>query len=106
MNKIEEKKIENIQKCEKILKGLSEDNKNELNEIEDIIRKDNTEEIFILTYLKLIEKFNKNNLETHFEKYAHILSKETINNNFPQFNDKKKAIFCFIFKYIKPNYEI
>ena len=90
MNKIEEKKIENIQKCEKILKGLSEDNKNELNEIEDIIRKDNTEEIFILTYLKLIEKFNKNNLETHFEKYAHILSKETINNNFPQFNDKKK----------------
>ena len=54
MNKIEEKKIENIQKCEKILKGLSEDNKNELNEIEDIIRKDNTEEIFILTYLKLI----------------------------------------------------
>ena len=91
MNKIETKKIANIQKCEKILKGLNGDNKNELNEIEDIIRKDNTEEIFILTYLKLIAKFNKDNLETHFDKYIHILSKKTINENFPQFNNKKQS---------------
>ena len=89
MNKIKAQKNLNIQKCEKILKELNENNKNDFYEIENIIRKDNTEEIFILTYLKLIEKFNGKNLENEFDRYMHILSKESINKNFPQFNDKK-----------------
>ena len=44
-----------------------------------------------MTYLKLIEKFNKDNLKTYFNKYTHILSKETINKNFPQFNSEKQS---------------
>ena len=90
MNKIIAKKDSNIRKCEKILNEInSGDNKNNLSEIEDIMRKDNSEQIFILTFLKLIETLNKENLEDQFDKYIHILSKDSINQNFPKFNHKK-----------------
>ena len=90
MNKIIAKKDSNIRKCEKILNEInSGGNKNNLSEIEDIMRKDNSEQIFILTFLKLIETLNKENLEDQFDKYIHILSKDSINQNFPKFNHKK-----------------
>ena len=62
----------------------------DLIEVENIISKDNTEPIFIHTYLTLLKKLKKIELlKTIIKKYEYFVPKELINEEFSEFYEKK-----------------
>ena len=89
MDKINEIKIQYRQTCENILKKKEKMDENDLNTIEKIILKDNTEPIFILTYLKLIKKFKKSEFLNKIMQYKWFLTKDLLEKEFPEFCNQK-----------------
>jgi len=84
MDKINDIKDNNRQICENILQKKDNFMKEELCFVENIIKKDNTDPIIILTYLKLLRKFKKEELLENIKKYEFFLPKETINKEFSE----------------------
>jgi len=102
MNKINEIKNQYRQICDIIIKKEFLDMK-DLNVIEEIISKDNTEPEFVLTYLKLVQKFKKEEFLNQIEKYKYYLSKEIISKEFSKFYEKKLSssdLFTMLWKKI------
>ena len=89
MDKINEIKKENIKLCQNILDKNDKQTESDLYEVEKIISKDNTEPIFINTYLKLLLKFKKNIFLETIKKYEYYLSKDLMNKEFSLFYQKK-----------------
>lgn len=91
MDKINEIKNANKNLCEDILKRIDKIDDKDYEDIESIISKDNTEPIYILTYLTIIKKLKVKDFKNEIEKYKFFLSEEIIKNNFPEFNGEKKS---------------
>ena len=73
MNKINETKEENRKVCENILKKGDKQDQDDLNIIEKIISKDNTEPIYIEAYLKLLKKLKSEQFLKQITKYEYFL---------------------------------
>lgn len=102
MNKINEIKNQYRQICDKITKKEFLDKK-DLNVIENIISKDNTEPEIVLTYLKLVQKFKSEQFLNQIEKYKYFISKEIINKGFSTNYEKKLSssdLFTMLYKKI------
>ena len=82
MSKIRATKENYIKICEKIVLKGDKVNFNDLNTIEKIISKDNTEPLFVLTYLKLINEFKNDKYSEEIIKYLDFLPKELIKEHF------------------------
>ena len=89
MNKINETKEKFKEQFSKIEEKGEKVEYNDLYTAEKIISKDNSEPMFIISYLKLIEKFENNKYSEKTENYLPFLSGEVIKQNFPSFYGKK-----------------
>jgi len=83
MDKINEIKNSYRQTCDKIFQKENTLEIKDLESIENILMNDNTEPKIVLCYLKLIQKFRKEDFLNQIEKYEYFLSKEVINKEFP-----------------------
>lgn len=91
MDKINEIKNANKNLCEDILKRIKNIDAKDYVDIESIISKDNTEPIYVQTYLTIIKKLKIKDFENEIEKYKFFLSEEIIKNSFPEFKGEKKS---------------
>ena len=89
MDKINATKEENRKVCENILKKGDKQDQDDLNIIEKIISKDNTEPIYIEAYLKLLKKLKSEQFLKQIIKYEYFLPKELINKEFAELYPKK-----------------
>lgn len=104
MNKIREAKEKLKAQFKKIEEKGENVEYNDLNAIEKIISKDNTEPMFIIFYLQLIEKFEKDKYDEKIKKYLPFLSIEDINKHFPSYLNLKtdsSKLFEILFDKIK-----
>ena len=62
----------------------------DLDTLEIIISKDNTEPMFIISYLKLVEKFENDKYSEKIKKYLPFLPREVIKQHFPSYYKEKK----------------
>ena len=89
MNKINEIKRNNIKDCQNILGKSDKQTIDDLNTVDKIMLKDNTEPVIIITYLKLLQKFNNKKFLEKIKKYEYFLSKELFNNEFSKVYKKE-----------------
>ena len=89
MKKVFETKNQFRIKCEEIIKIEEKPDENDLNLIKSIISRDNTAPKFVLIYLQIMRKFNKEKFLDEIEKYSYFLPKEIINKEFDKFYQKK-----------------
>ena len=87
MEEIEKMQIQALEKHDKIL-GQIELNEKDLNEIEDLIAQDNTNQKIILTYLRLYSKFKNESLEDKLKKFEFFISKNDMNTEFGSYYTK------------------
>ena len=103
MDKINETKRDIIKECQNILDKNDKQSINDLNFVEKLMLKDNTEPVVIKTYLKLLQKFNNEEFLEAIKKYEHFLSKESFDNEFSKVYQKKLSsseLFSIIYKRI------
>ena len=82
MNKINEAKAKYRLLCDSILKKGDTITQDDLNQIEEIIQKDNTEPKFILTKLHVLKKLKKEKEYLNLIKeYKYLLGKDIIKEN-------------------------
>ena len=89
MKKVFETKNQFRLKCEEIIKKEEKPDENDLNLIKSIISRDNTDPKFVMIYLQIMRKFNKEKFLDEIEKYRYFLPKEIINKEFDKFYQKK-----------------
>ena len=96
MNKINEAKAKYRLLCDSILKKGDTVTQDDLNQIEEIIQKDNTEPKFILTKLHVLKKLKKEKEYLNLIKeYKYLLGKDTIKENVQSNEDIPSASKLF-----------